>query len=135
MTTATSPTLTLDHTPSLRASGPKVLLHLEGAAMFAAATTWYFHAGGGFPLFAALILVPDLALLGYLAGKRVGAIAYNTTHSLVGSLLLLGAGLFLTQPLAMSIALIWIAHIGVDRAVGYGLKYAGGARSTHLQRV
>ena len=36
------------------------------------------------------------------------------------------------QPLCLQISLIWFAHIGFDRALGYGLKFPLGFRVTHL---
>jgi hypothetical protein len=116
-------------------SGPKTVLHLEGAAVLGAASAAYFATGGGWVLFAVLFLAPDLSMLGYLAGKRAGAVAYDAAHNYVLPLGLLAVGYFGTAPLATSIALIWIAHVGFDRMLGYGLKYAEGFRSTHLHRV
>lgn len=84
--------------------------------------------------FAALFLAPDVAFLGYLAGPRVGAAAYNTTHSTLGPLALAAIGV-LYAPDAMPLALIWLAHIGFDRALGYGLKYGSAFADTHLGRV
>lgn len=119
-------------------SAPKILLQLEGLALFGVATAAFFIAGGSWALFAALILVPDLSLAGYLAGRRIGSITYNAAHNMVAPLVLLGVGLAIAQPPAVSIALIaliWLAHIGIDRALGYGLKYAASFKETHLQRA
>ena len=112
------------------------LLRLEGAAVAIVALVLYGRSEAGWGLFAALILLPDLAFLGYLAGARVGAIAYNITHSLIGPGLLVLAALLLPAVAgALPIALIWIAHIGIDRALGYGLKLPSGFRDTHLGRI
>lgn len=84
-------------------------------------------------LFAALFVVPDVSFAAYLAGPRAGARVYNVMHSYAAPLLLafamLGTG---NSP---AIALIWAAHIGFDRAVGYGLKYPTAFGSTHLGRI
>lgn len=85
--------------------------------------------------FASLFLVPDLSMLGYLRGPRVGAVCYDAAHSYVGPLALLGVGGLAAAPTAVAIALIWIAHVGFDRALGYGLKYGTAFRDTHLGRV
>ena len=85
-------------------------------------------------LFAALFLVPDLSFAGYLLGPRTGAASYNALHALIGPAALAAAGLVL-WPGALPVALIWFAHIGVDRAFGYGLKYPGGFSQTHLGPV
>src|SRR5262249_6308628 len=60
---------------------PRLVLRAEGALVFVAAVLVYRHLGGGWGTFAALFLVPDLSLLGYLGGQRVGAIAYNAAHT------------------------------------------------------
>ena len=112
--------------------GVRTLLRLEGLAVLSVASVTYANFGDGWGLFAALFLLPDLAFVGYLAGPRAGALAYNATHSYVGPLGLLAAGVLGTMPLLLAVALIWLAHIGFDRALGYGLKYAGGFRQTHL---
>ena len=113
--------------------GPKVLLRLEGLVLLGLALVAYHHVGLGWGWFAALFLVPDLSLLGYLAGARVGAIVYNTGHSTIGAAALTLVGLQL--PEVLPFAAIWFAHIGFDRALGYGLKYASGFRDTHLGKV
>ena len=114
---------------------PTVLLRLEGATLMLGSAAAYFALGGGWLLFALLLLAPDVAMLGYLFGKRAGAHVYNLFHSYPLPAALLAFGFFVNQPLAVSVALIWLAHIGMDRAVGYGLKYASSFKDTHLSRV
>ncbi len=117
-------------------STPKWLLRVEGLAMMVAAAVAYRALGGGWGFFAALFLVPDLSMLGYLAGRRVGAAVYNAGHSLIGPALLAGVGLVMGgQATALLLALIWVAHVGFDRAAGYGLKYDSAFADTHLGRV
>lgn len=108
------------------------ILRLE-EALLGAACIWLF-AGTGFSwwLFAALLLSPDLTMLGYLAGPRAGAIVYNAGHSWLGPVLLAMAGHLAGSPLWFALACIWGAHIGLDRALGYGLKYMTGFGHTHL---
>lgn len=117
-------------TPAV-AGGVRTLLRLEALALCAATLVLYARFGHGWRLFAAVFLAPDLSFLGYLAGARVGAVAYNAAHSLVGPLALAVVGLALPGP-ALALALVWIAHIELDRALGYGLKYADGFALTHL---
>jgi len=112
--------------------GPKLLLKLEGAALAAAAVTLYAWSGASWILFAALLLAPDLGFLGYLAGPRVGAAVYNAVHVTVPPLAVGLAGLATGNALGQHLALIWLAHIGIDRALGYGLKYGAGFGHTHL---
>jgi hypothetical protein len=110
------------------------VLRLEGLAVLAVSAVAYQAVSGHWGLFAALFLGPDLAFLAYLAGPRAGAFAYNLTHSLIGPLTLLGLGLA-AAPAVTPFALIWIAHIGFDRCLGYGLKFVTGFGDTHLGRV
>jgi hypothetical protein len=79
--------------------------------------------------------VPDLSFVAYLAGSRAGAVAYNAAHSYVGALMLLAAGVLGAVPLVLAMALVWCAHIGFDRMLGYGLKYGAGFGETHLGRL
>jgi Domain of unknown function (DUF4260) len=125
-------------TPGLAGSPPagvRATLRLEGAAAFATAIALYGHAGLSWPLFALLILAPDLAMLGYLIGPKAGAQAYNLVHTYALALPLALAGFWLASPLALALGLILIAHIGMDRMLGYGLKYSSGFRDTHLGRI
>lgn len=112
--------------------GPKAILRLEGGVVLAVAAAAYAQTSGGWLLFAVLFLVPDISMFGYLAGRRIGAIGYNLGHSYLGPAALAAYGLWSATPLALSIALIWVAHIGFDRLMGYGLKYATAFKHTHL---
>ena len=114
---------------------PAAILRIEGATLLAVSVMLYWANGGSWWLFALLLLAPDLSALGYLAGPRIGAGAYNAFHSypLPAALGLLG--MLWGTPLVVSIALVWFAHIGMDRLVGYGLKYPTGFKDTHLQKV
>ena len=114
---------------------PRILLHIEGAVVAVAAIAVYFHAGYPWWLLVALVLAPDLSMVGYLAGNRFGAIAYDAAHTYALPVALAAIGWIAGGELAIELGLIWIVHIGVDRAVGYGLKYPTGFKDTHLQRV
>ena len=118
------------------AGGVGMLLRLEGTALLLAAVVVYARTGAPWPLFAILFLAPDLAFLFYLAGARVGAAAYNTTHSTIGPILLaIASQSEFAPPLLLPLACIWFAHVGFDRALGYGLKYASGFSDTHLGAI
>lgn len=108
------------------------LLRLEGLAILGAAIALYANLGHSWPLFALLLLAPDLAALGYLVNRRVGGLWYNMAHNIVAPLLIAMLGGLLASPLSLQLALIWLAHIGMDRAVGYGLKYNDSPWHTHL---
>ncbi|MCT8999245.1 DUF4260 domain-containing protein [Chelativorans intermedius] len=113
----------------------KQLLRIEHAALAAAALYAYHLSGGGWWLFLLLVLVPDLSMLGYLAGPRVGAWCYNAVHSWLAPVLLYLLGIAAGQPLMAQIALVLAAHIAIDRALGYGLKRESGFKDTHLGRI
>ncbi len=111
------------------------VLRIEGAAVAAVSVMLYYHHSGGWLMFVVLFLTPDLFMLGYFAGPRVGAVAYNLAHAYILPLVLGAAGVLADVPLAVVLALIWTAHIGFDRALGYGLKYATAFGDTHLGRL
>jgi hypothetical protein len=117
------------------AGGVRTLLRLEGLALLLAAVALYASTGASWRQFGILFLIPDLSFIGYIAGPRVGAFCYNAMHSTTGPLALALAGFALHQPLILGVALIWLAHVGFDRAMGYGLKYASGFSDTHLGRI
>ena len=116
-------------------SMPRALLHLEGAAVFVAATLVYFLLGHAWWVFLLFLLAPDLSAVGYLFGMRAGSIAYNLAHTIVWPLLIGLAGWWLGWSWAAPVALIWLAHIGMDRMVGYGLKYPDAFKHTHFDEV
>ena len=114
---------------------PQVLLRLEGLAVVAAAVALYFHEDFGWILFVVLILAPDLSFAAYAFGPKVGAIAYDALHTEIFPVVLGAAGVVADSSGATKIALIWLAHIGADRLLGYGLKYPTAFKDTHLSRV
>jgi len=115
--------------------GVRTLLRLEGLALFAGTSLLYGFWGGPWWLYAVLFLAPDLSFLGYLLGPKIGAWVYNTAHSEIIPIAMLTVGFGFAPPLLLSVALIWLAHIGADRALGYGLKYGSGFGFTHLGRI
>ena len=114
---------------------PRLLLRLEGLAVLTVAVTGYHAIAASWVLFAATLLLPDLGLLGYLAGPRVGALAYNALHTYVGPAGLAALAYLGVAPGAWPVCLIWVAHIGMDRALGLGLKFPTAFRDTHLGAV
>lgn len=115
---------------------PPVLLRIEGATLLALSALLYGLNGGSWLLFVLLFLVPDISMLGYLSGTRVGAASYNLFHTYAAPGLLAVLGLLVAEsPLVVSVALVWFAHIGFDRMVGFGLKYPMGFFDTHLDRL
>ncbi len=114
---------------------PGALLRVEGVVVFAGAVAIYVALGGPWWLFLALLLAPDLSMLGYLAGPRAGSVVYNVFHIYLLPGALLAFGLLGGTPLAAQIAAVWLAHIGMDRTFGYGLKYPSGFKDTHQGRI
>jgi len=114
---------------------PRILLQIEGAALFALSVFLYHSIGAGWVLFAVLFLWPDLFMAGYLFNVKAGASLYNLVHSEALPMALAGMSVGLHRPALVAFALIWLAHIGTDRALGYGLKYPTLFKDTHFQRV
>jgi hypothetical protein len=114
-------------------SSVRLWLRLEGLMALLVAIYLYAHEGGSWLAFAMLFLVPDMSIAGYVAGPRVGAVLYNVAHSYVGPLIL--AATLLSVGAEPTLALVWAAHIGFDRVLGYGLKYPSAFGDTHLGRI
>lgn len=122
-------------TEPTRTASPRdvlLLLRLEGLVALALGVTLYARADASWWLFALLILAPDLSMVGYLKDERIGARVYNAVHTYVGPALLGAAAWWLGSALAGHVALIWVAHIGFDRLLGFGLKHPTGFGDTHL---
>jgi hypothetical protein len=115
--------------------GVKILLRIEGLTLFAGMLVLYVSWGGSWWVFAILFLAPDLSFAAYLIDPKTGAFVYNAAHSYMAPVALLTLGFAIGEPLILSIAMIWLAHIGIDRALGYGLKYEAGFGFTHLGRI
>src|ERR1700732_1072511 len=114
---------------------PKLLLHLEGAAILTLSICFYYQTHARWLHFALLFLAPDLFMLGYLANARVGSALYNFAHTSLTPLILVAVAFFAAKPFLYPFALIWTAHIGFDRFFGFGLKYPTHFKDTHLQHV
>jgi hypothetical protein len=114
---------------------PRTWLRLEGGAVFVASLVAYHWQLGSWWLFVVAFLAPDLSMLGYLAGPSLGARAYNIVHIYVGPLFLVTYGVAIGRSDVVPWALIWFAHIGLDRLLGYGLKYDAAFGETHLGRL
>jgi hypothetical protein len=112
-----------------------LFLRLEGLAVAMVSAVLYSRTGASWWLFAALWLVPDLSMLGYLGRPCRGARIYNAVHSYIAPAALAISALLLDARNLLPIALVWINHIGVDRMLGFGLKYAEGFGWTHLGRI
>lgn len=108
------------------------ILRLEGLCMLIGALLIYTKLNFSWGMFALFFLTPDISLLAYLSGSRAGALAYNTAHSYIGAIICLVVGYLIPTPTLLGVGIIWCAHIGFDRILGYGLKYSTGFNFTHL---
>jgi Domain of unknown function (DUF4260) len=115
---------------------PLRILRVEGIVLLAAALAAYFIALDE-PLWLVplLLFMPDLFMIGYLRSSPVGALLYNFAHAYPAPALLGAVAIAVHEPLWQAVALIWFAHIGMDRALGYGLKYETDFKDTHLGRI
>ena len=114
---------------------PGLSLRFEGAALFGLGVYLFTYFDEPWWLFALLFLVPDLSMLGYAGGARLGSWAYDIVHLEVWPIGLLIYALNGDHLLAGAIAGVWAAHIGIDRLLGFGLKYETDFKDTHLQHV
>lgn len=112
------------------------LLKLEEAAMFVLALLMFYQqCAMSFWWFWGCLLLPDLSMLGYLAGARTGAYIYNFFHHKGVALLIYFIGTwFLVEPLTFA-GIVLFAHSSMDRVFGYGLKLVTGFQDTHLGRI
>jgi hypothetical protein len=110
-------------------------LRLEGAAAFVAGLALYGWLSAPWLAVVPLLLLPDLSAIGYLRGPRLGALTYNVVHNWAAGLLLLGIGLAANVTPVAILGAVFIAHVGMDRAVGYGLKLPTSFQDTHLGRI
>lgn len=113
----------------------KTLLHIEGFAVLALSLHFYGYSGFSWLLFFILFLAPDLSMLAYLMNNRMGAIVYNLFHTYSLAIVILFWGIMVSDDTVLAIGLIWSAHIGMDRMLGFGLKYPTAFKDTHLNRV
>jgi hypothetical protein len=112
-----------------------VIVRAEWLAIFVAGVFGYLGMGGHPLLLLPLLLAPDVSMVGYLAGPRVGAITYNSVHNLVVALACLGIGWVVPIAWLALAGAVLLAHVGMDRTLGYGLKLPTDFRDTHLGRI
>ncbi|MCC6617538.1 MAG: DUF4260 domain-containing protein [Chloroflexi bacterium] len=112
-----------------------LILRAESVALFLGGVAGYLAMNGHPLALLPLLFVPDVSMLGYLGGPRLGAVTYNLVHNLVTALGVVAIGWFAAiAPLALFGAVL-VAHVGMDRALGYGLKQPADFRDTHLGRI
>lgn len=116
-------------------STPKLMLHLEGLLLLGASVAFYANLDFAWSTFWLLLLAPDLSFIPYAMHRNVGTFVYNALHTITLPLTLITFALVTDWSLGTQLALIWLAHIGMDRAIGYGLKYTDSFKNTHLSKV
>ena len=121
--------------PGMTNGAVRAWLRLEGVAAFIAGAAIYGANGGDWLLIVPLLLLPDISAAGYLAGPGIGAFTYNLVHNWVLGIVALGLAVLLGSVAILLVAAILIAHVGIDRAVGYGLKLPSSFHDTHLGRM
>ena len=131
----TEPSTDITQATGAATGGLRIMLRLEGLTLCAGMTLLYAVWGGSWWVYAILFLVPDISFVAYLSGPKFGAMIYNAAHSYMAPMALMITGFAIEAPLLLSIAFIWLAHIGFDRALGYGMKYSAGFSYTHLGRI
>jgi hypothetical protein len=117
------------------ASMPRVLLHLEGLIVLIGALIFYAVLDGSWLLFIILFLAPDISFLAYFGGPKTGAFVYNIFHTCIIPFIVFIVALVYDNSVGMHVAIIWFAHIGADRMMGYGLKYPRGFKTSHMKKV
>jgi hypothetical protein len=112
-----------------------LILRAEQVAIFLTGVALWLANGGSALLLIPALLVPDLSMVGYLRSPRIGSITYNAVHHLVLALALLGLGWWLSVGWLILAGAAVLSHVGMDRALGYGLKLPTDFRDTHLGRI
>jgi hypothetical protein len=113
----------------------KWILRVESAAMFVVGIVAYLSLGGEPLLLIPALLAPDLSALGYLAGPRVGAVTYNLVHNWAAASIFALLAIVLNELWPLLAGAVLAAHVGMDRALGYGLKLPTSFQDTHLGRI
>ncbi|MCA1010647.1 DUF4260 domain-containing protein [Halobacillus halophilus] len=113
----------------------KLILHIEGLAVLLVSVFTYSLLDFPWWMFFVFLLAPDISMLGYMINNIAGAITYNIFHSYILPLLISVVSVLILNDLLLTLSIIWCAHIGMDRLLGYGLKYKTKFQDTHLQRV
>ena len=111
------------------------LLRLEGIAAIGASIAVYVASGSEWLPFVILLILPDLSIAAYLRGPATGAMVYNLVHNWALAGALFGLWVLLGEPLLFVAGAALTAHVGLDRLLGYGLKYPTSFQDTHLGRI
>jgi hypothetical protein len=111
---------------------PRRWLRLDGLVLLILSIVLFFTQDQPWWLIPVVLFLPDVFMAGYAGGSRFGATVYNLGHTYMLPVVLAGASLWRHWPLGVALGLLWLAHIGMDRVLGFGLKYPDSFRHTHL---
>ncbi len=120
---------------SKKTNNPKIFLILESASILIASIIIFLYLKGNILFYLLLILAPDIFMIGYMKDSKIGSLIYNLGHFYLLPIILTLFGLLFNTVLLQQMSLIWIGHISLDRALGYGLKYPTNFKDTHLQHL
>ncbi len=123
------------HRPHAVAGMPRVWLRVEGLAALGGGAGLYLTLGGELLWLVPLLLLVDVTMLGYLGGPRLGALVYNLAHNWAAGIVVLAVAWLTASPVIALAGAILVAHTGMDRAAGYGLKYPTAFADTHMGRI
>lgn len=110
-------------------------IYFEYAIGFIICLLLYIQLEYSILLFILLLLVPDITMLGYLINTKIGSFFYNLGHSSIFPFILFIVAFLTNSSSLLMIVIIWLAHIYMDRSIGYGLKYNDPFKNTHLQKI
>lgn len=111
------------------------IIRLEGLAIFILSVVLYHYFAGNWFMFALLLFIPDISMIGYFKDKRLGALTYNLAHNYIAPILVLFTGAFLANIFIINCGFILLAHVAMDRMLGFGLKYPSSFKDTHIQKI
>lgn len=113
----------------------KNILRLESLLFLLGSLYFYYLLSGNWMLFFLFLLLPDVSMIGYLKSKRLGSITYNLIHNFTLPLLMIAVGFLLNNLTTHALGLILLAHVAMDRLLGFGLKYPTAFKDTHMQKL
>lgn len=113
----------------------KTIIKLEEVMMLALGIYLFDQLDFAWWWFVVLLLAPDIGMLGYLFGNKIGAATYNLFHHKGIAILVYLMGAYIAMPVLQLAGIILFSHSSFDRALGYGLKYDNGFKYTHLGEI
>jgi hypothetical protein len=113
----------------------KNTLKLEELAQFLLGIALFYQLSYAWWVFPALLLLPDIGMLGYFLGTKVGALTYNLFHNKAIAIFFILTGLFLWGEAVALAGIILFSHSAMDRTLGFGLKYSDSFKNTHLGKI